>query len=252
LPILGVGVTPTSYGEVLRQCRAWIEEKRQAGRYICVVSVHGIMTAYKDARCRQVINQADLATPDGMPVVWALRSFGANRQRRVYGPNLMLALCGQAMRLGHRVFLYGGTEDTLARLEHRLRQRFPGLILAGRYSPPFRPLTEEEDAEVTRKIQEARADLLLVGISTPKQDFWMRDHRTKLPGVVMAGVGAAFNFHAGEVKQAPAWMQSRGLEWLYRLAMEPVRLWKRYLLVTPLFLPLWALQRLGIVRFEDR
>lgn len=254
LSILGVGITPTSYGDVLRQCRAWIDQRRAVqglpGRCICVVSVHGIMTAVQDASCRAVLNQADLATPDGMPVVWALRSFGAADQRRVYGPNLMLALCGQAARLGHRLFLYGGTEDTLERLQRKLRQKFPSLIIAGSYSPPFRPLTAAEDAEVTSTVKASGADLLLVGISTPKQDFWMQDHRDKLPGVVMAGVGAAFNFHAGEVRQAPEWMQNRGLEWLFRLTMEPVRLWKRYLLVTPLFLPLWTLQRLGVVRFD--
>jgi N-acetylglucosaminyldiphosphoundecaprenol N-acetyl-beta-D-mannosaminyltransferase len=254
LSVLGVGITPTSYGAVLRQCRAWIEERHGGGnppgRTICVVSVHGIMTAFRDARCRAVLNQADLATPDGMPVVWALRSFGAAGQSRVYGPNLMLALCGQAARLGHRVFLYGGTEATLAQLKRKLSHKFPTLIIAGSYSPPFRPLTAAEDAEVTGMIQRSDADLLLVGISTPKQDFWMQDHRARLAGVVMAGVGAAFNFHAGEVRQAPAWMQSRGLEWLFRLGMEPLRLWKRYLLVTPLFLPLWALQKLGLVRFD--
>jgi len=255
LPVLGVGICPASYGEVLRQCRAWIVERRtaadsQPGRYLCIVSVHGIMTAVTNRACRSALNQADLATPDGMPVVWALRSFGAQGQRRVYGPNLMLALCGQAARLGHRVFLYGGTEETLARLSLKLRRRFPSLIIAGSYSPPFRPLTPEEDTNLTKMILESGADLLLVGIGTPKQDLWMREHRGKLPGIVMAGVGAAFNFHAGEVKQAPVWMQNSGLEWFFRLTREPVRLWKRYLLVTPLFLPLWALQKLGILRFR--
>lgn len=256
LPILGVGICPTSYGEVLRQCRAWIEERHSSGnsaqgRYLCIVSVHGIMTAVKDPACRKALNRADLATPDGMPVVWALRSFGAGGQRRVYGPNLMLALCGQAARLGHRVFLYGGTSATLALLQQKLRRKFPSLTIAGAYAPPFRPLTADEDAEVTQMIRDSGADLLLVGISTPKQDFWMQDHRAKFPGIVMAGVGAAFNFHAGEVRQAPAWMQNAGLEWCFRLLMEPVRLWKRYLLVTPLFLPLWALQKVGVLRFES-
>ena len=255
LPVVGVRINPTSYGEVLRQCRQWIAERRTRtaapGRYICVVSVHGIMTAVADPRCRLTLNEADLATPDGMPVVWALRSFGSAGQRRVYGPNLMLALCGQAARLGHGIFLYGGTEETLRALTVRLKRRFPMLRIAGAYSPPFRPLTADEDKAVVETIKSSGADMVLVGISTPKQDFWMCDHRAKLPGLVMAGVGAAFNFHAGEVRQAPAWIQNAGLEWFYRLTREPARLWKRYLLVTPLFLPLWMLQRLGVLKYTE-
>jgi N-acetylglucosaminyldiphosphoundecaprenol N-acetyl-beta-D-mannosaminyltransferase len=256
LPVLGVGLNPLTYREVLQQFRCWIQDRgsnsrpEASGRYVCIVSVHGIITAVLNPSCRDALNQSDLATPDGMPVVWALRSFGARGSRRVYGPNLMLALCGQAARLGHRIFLYGGTEQTLRRLRLRLSQKFPSLIIAGAYSPPFRPLTVEEDAAVTRTILEADPNIVFVGISTPKQDFWMLDHKEKLPNVIMVGVGAAFNFHAGEVRQAPPRLQNAGLEWLFRLAVEPRRLWKRYLLVTPLFLPLWALQKIGILRYK--
>jgi N-acetylglucosaminyldiphosphoundecaprenol N-acetyl-beta-D-mannosaminyltransferase len=256
-PVLGVGINPIRYRDVLRQFRCWVTERRlsqpsanASGHYMCIVSVHGIITAMTDPRCRDALNNADLATPDGMPVVWALRSFGESYSRRVYGPNLMLALCGQAARLGHRIFLYGGTEATLSRLKLALARRFPSLVIAGAYAPPFRPLAPEEDREVVRMIRDADADIVFVGISTPKQDYWMLDHRGKLPGTIMVGVGAAFNFHAGEVRQAPSWMQDAGLEWLFRLIVEPKRLWKRYLLITPLFLPLWALQRIGILRYE--
>jgi N-acetylglucosaminyldiphosphoundecaprenol N-acetyl-beta-D-mannosaminyltransferase len=256
-PILGVGINPIRYGDVLRQFRLWVAERRMtqspasgSGRYMCIVSVHGIITALTDLRCRDALNRADLATPDGMPVVWALRSFGENNSRRVYGPNLMLALCGQSARLGHRIFLYGGTDATLSRLKLSLARRFPSLVIAGAYAPPFRPLTQEEDQEVVRMIGEADADIVFVGISTPKQDYWMLDHREKLPGTIMVGVGAAFNFHAGEVQQAPTWMQNAGLEWLFRLIVEPKRLWKRYLLITPIFIPLWALQRIGILKYK--
>lgn len=257
-PILGVGINPIRYGDVLQQFRSWVAERRlsqspaaASGHYMCIVSVHGIITALTDPKCRTALNSADLATPDGMPVVWALRSFGEKDSRRVYGPNLMLALCGQAARLGHRVFLYGGTVATLTRLRLALVRRFPSLVIAGAYSPPFRNLTPDEDREVTRTIRESGADIVFVGISTPKQDYWMLDHREKLPGTIMVGVGAAFNFHAGEVRQAPAWMQGAGLEWLFRLMMEPKRLWKRYLLITPLFLPLWALQRVGVLKYKQ-
>jgi N-acetylglucosaminyldiphosphoundecaprenol N-acetyl-beta-D-mannosaminyltransferase len=249
--ILGVGVSPTSYDEVVAACAAWIRERAAAtpavGHYICVMSVHGIMEARSDSSFRAILNSADIVTPDGMPVVWALRSFGAVNQARVYGPNLMLALCASAEISNHRVFLYGGRGDTFKALCHKLKQRFPQLILAGAYSPPFRPLTDEEDEDVCRLITNAAPDIIFVGISTPKQETWMAGHVRAFPGMVMIGVGAAFDFHAGSVKQAPHWMQIRGLEWLFRLAQEPRRLWKRYCLVTPRFLPCWAMQKFSLV-----
>jgi len=255
--VLGVGISAVSYGDVVEACSRWIGERRAAlragaplppARYLCVTSVHGVITAWKNPDLRSVLNRADGATPDGMPVVWALRSFGVRDQGRVYGPALMLKLCERAAANGYRVFLYGATGETLAVLAARLRRRFPGLNICGVYAPPFRPLTPEEDAACTRKTLASRADLVFVGISTPKQERWMADHAARLPGVVMVGVGAAFDFHAGRVRQAPAWMQQRGLEWFFRLCMEPRRLWRRYLLETPLFLPLWALQKLGILK----
>jgi N-acetylglucosaminyldiphosphoundecaprenol N-acetyl-beta-D-mannosaminyltransferase len=187
-----------------------------------------------------------MCTPDGMPLVWALRSFGEKDQQRVYGPTLMLHLLERAEASEHKVFLYGGREDTLQTLCDNLRKRFPKLIISGQYSPPFRPLTETEERNVRQMIADADPDLLFVGISTPKQERWMAEHRDCFPGVIMLGVGAAFDFHAGRVSQAPPWMQARGLEWLYRLVSEPGRLWKRYLLVTPLFLPFWALQKVSL------
>jgi N-acetylglucosaminyldiphosphoundecaprenol N-acetyl-beta-D-mannosaminyltransferase len=204
------------------------------------------MEARKDPSIRSILNQADIATPDGMPLVWALRSFGLREQQRVYGPNLMLTLCEQAARRGHRVFLYGGRPETLDVLQANLLKRFPELILAGAYSPPFRELTEVEEQDVRRMIREANPDFIFVGISTPKQERWMSAHKHVFPGVVMVGVGAAFDFHAGRVRQAPAWMQRNGLEWLFRLTSEPGRLWRRYVLVTPWFLPFWAMQKVSI------
>lgn len=253
--VLGIGVSATSYGEACWLTRSWIEKGRQhkdfqqlQGRYVCVTSVHGIMTSRSDPFFRRILNEADLVTPDGMPVVWAMRSFGSRRQSRVYGPTLMLALCEQAAYLGHRVFLYGAVPETLDLLTRNLQDRFPGLNIAGAYAPPFRPLTAEEDAAVIRMIRESGAEIVFVGISTPKQERWMSAHKSVLPGLVMFGVGAAFDFHAGRLSQAPAWMQRHGLEWFYRLLMEPRRLWKRYLLETPLFLPLWFLQLTGLLR----
>jgi N-acetylglucosaminyldiphosphoundecaprenol N-acetyl-beta-D-mannosaminyltransferase len=250
--VIGVEISTTSYGEVVRVCRTWVRERyaQRTARYICVTSVHGVVTAVRNPALKDVLNAADIATPDGMPVVWALRSFGVRDQSRVYGPDLMLALCRDAELFGHKIYLYGATEETLAKLRGRLLREFPRLVIAGTSSPPFRSLTPEEDDAEVRRILDSQADIVFIGMSTPKQDFWMFEHARRLPGVVLVGVGAAFPFHAGMVRQAPAWMQRNGLEWLFRLCMEPARLWRRYLLETPVFLPLWALQRMGIRNFR--
>jgi len=249
--IVGVEISKTSYEGVVECCRHWIasREKAAPARYITVTSVHGIVSARHDQEFLRILNQAAIATPDGMPVVWAMRSFGNSGQQRVYGPTLMLKLCEDAARHGHKIYLYGSTDECLRRLRENLVSRFTDLQIVGTYSPPFRALTPEEDADVVGRIQASGADLVFVGISTPKQEKWMAGHVELLPGVIMLGVGAAFDFHAGLIRQAPSWMQKRGLEWFFRLCTEPKRLWKRYVLETPRFLPLWAMQRLGLMRF---
>lgn len=250
--ILGIGISATSYDEVVSLCTTWALERREfpldRARYICVTSVHGIITAQDEPEVADCLNAAEIATPDGMPVVWALRSFGCQDQNRVYGPTLMLKICESAAKHGLRIYLYGGRESVLGDLQSRLCAKFPGLLIAGAFSPPFRPLTDTEDQEIQEHIMASNADIVFVGISTPKQEKWMYAHRHCFPGVTMIGVGAAFDFHAGRVKQAPAWMQRNGLEWIFRLAVEPARLWRRYVLITPRFLPLWALQKLKSTR----
>ncbi len=245
--VVSVDISTTSYAEVGSIVSRWATDRATAvaahAHYICVTSVHGIMLAREDASVAQAINNADIATPDGMPVVWALRSFGYRHQQRVYGPTLMLRICERAALDGHRIFLYGGREETLAELQRRLPQRFARLQIAGAYSPPFRQLSAEEDKAVQTRILESAADIVFVGISTPKQERWMYEHRESFPGLTLIGVGAAFDFHAGRIRQAPLWMQRNGLEWLFRLLVEPARLWRRYLLTTPRFLPLWAKQK---------
>ena len=250
--VVSAGISKTSYPEVVELCRQWAEARaadpNAPGHYICVTSVHGIILAKDDPSFAEVLNSADIATPDGMPVVWALRSFGSVGQQRVYGPTLMLDLCRSAAQHGHRIYLYGGRAEVLPQLEKRLQQQFPALRIVGRYSPPFRPLTPDEDQSIKDDIRSSGADLVFVGISTPKQERWMFEHRCVFPGVTIIGVGAAFDFHAGCTPQAPPWMQRLGLEWFFRLGTEPRRLWRRYLLVTPRFLPLWLVQRLKRVR----
>jgi N-acetylglucosaminyldiphosphoundecaprenol N-acetyl-beta-D-mannosaminyltransferase len=248
--IVSVGVSKTSYAEVVSLCEQWAIERRTGARlparYICVTSVHGIIMAHDDPEIAKILNGADIVTPDGMPVVWALRSFGSPKQQRVYGPTLMRNICQRAAQVGLRIFLYGGSQDTLTRLEEQLRNRFPSITIAGSYSPPFRLLSGAEDQSVQDMIRASDSDIVFVGISTPQQEKWMYDHRSCFPGVTMIGVGAAFDFHSGRKKQAPGWMQRNGLEWLFRLAVEPTRLWRRYLLITPRFLPLWAMQKLKL------
>jgi len=261
--VLGVGISSTTYKEVMRLCRHWIGPRRmqtgrsaaatdepgpQRGHCVFICTVNAVMTAVFQPAFRRLLNAGDLATTDGMPLAWALRSFGVKGQPRVYGPDLMLALCGQAARLGHRVFLFGGREDVLPQLRRRLERRFPGLPIVGTFAHRDPPRGAEADAWV-EAIRQAGADLVFVGFGQPRQEQWIVDHRDRLPGVVLIGVGAAFDFHAGRVRQAPGWMQRAGLEWLFRLRMEPRRLWRRYVLLNPLFLAMWGMQLLGLLRY---
>jgi len=249
--VLGVGISTTSYDAVVDRCTAWIEERHLTKRkidakYICVTSVHGVMLAQRDSELRSIINRADIVTPDGMPIVWAMRSFGRKGQQRVYGPALMLALCRRAAEAGHRIFLYGSRPETLRHLQQNLRAKYPQLNIAGACTAPFHALTPEEDSRIQQIILHSNCDLLFIGIGEPKQSRWMADHLASFPGVIMLGLGAAFDFHAGVQKQAPEWMQNSGLEWLFRLFNEPKRLWRRYLLITPWFLPRWGVQWLRL------
>jgi N-acetylglucosaminyldiphosphoundecaprenol N-acetyl-beta-D-mannosaminyltransferase len=202
------------------------------------------MTAYWKRRYHNVIRHAALVTPDGMPLVWALRLLGVSDQQRVYGPDLMLAWCERAAHLGLPIYLYGSTEQTLAKLQANLQQRFPNLSIAGCHAPPFRTLTQAEaDADLER-ICQSGAKVVFVGMGCPKQEYWMYRQRGQFPGV-MIGVGAAFNFFSGDVRQAPRWMMKFGLEWFYRFTQEPGRLWKRYLINNPAFIILFSLQLIG-------
>ena len=209
--------------------------------YIIAANVHVIMTAYWNQRYRDILDEAALVTPDGMPLVWGMRWLGAKGQPRVYGPDLMLAWCDRATHLNSPIYLYGSTPQTLQRLSTQLQQIFPHLKIAGIHSPPFRTLTLlEEEADIER-IHRSGAAVVFVGLGCPKQEEWMYRQLGKLD-VVMIGVGAAFKFHSGEVTQAPRWMMTNGLEWLFRLIKEPRRLWSRYLLTNSAFIVLFAMQ----------
>jgi N-acetylglucosaminyldiphosphoundecaprenol N-acetyl-beta-D-mannosaminyltransferase len=206
------------------------------------------MEAFDSESLRRMVNEADLVTPDGMPLVWALKRLGVSDASRVYGPELMPHVLERAARENVPIGLYGGTSESLETLAQVLKARFPSVQIACQIAPPFRPLTPEEDEAVTQEIIASGARILFVGIGCPKQEKWMVAHRERIPAV-MLGVGAAFDFHTGRVRQAPRWIRGAGLEWAFRLMMEPRRLWKRYAKHNPRFAGLFLLQLLGIRRF---
>jgi exopolysaccharide biosynthesis WecB/TagA/CpsF family protein len=246
--VLGVGISAINMDMALEVITNTI--RRHEKGYVCVTGVHGVMEAYDDKKIKKVLNEALLCTPDGMPMVWLSHIAGRKHVQRVYGPDLMLAVCELAAREGFRSFFYGGAGGTAAQLAGLLQKRFPGLQVTGWYEPPFRPLTPEEERELIEMVGQQQPDLFWVGLSTPKQDKFMADYLAKLDTRVMVGVGAAFDFHTGRVKQAPRWMQHWGLEWVFRLYQEPRRLWRRYLKNNPRFLAQIFLQQFGIRKFE--
>jgi N-acetylglucosaminyldiphosphoundecaprenol N-acetyl-beta-D-mannosaminyltransferase len=240
--ILGMRVDNTNYKDSTQRVLDWA----QAGEscYVCAANVHMTMETYDNLAFAGVVNNAALVTPDGVPLVWALRALGMKDASRVYGPTLTLHVCEAAAQAGTPIALYGGTPESLASFVTFLQQRFPGIKIVCQISPPFRPLAPQEDEAYTQQIVESGARILFVGIGCPRQEFWMAGHKHRIPAV-MIGVGAAFDFHSGRVKQAPSWMQKRGLEWFFRLLMEPKRLWKRYFKHNPRFLLFFLMQCLA-------
>jgi len=218
--------------------------------YVCVRDVNGIMECQRDRQLLEIHRRAAMVTPDGMPLVWLGRRAGFPHMTRVYGPDLMTEICRISPAHGWRHFLYGGEPGVAELLADRLRQRFPGIRIVGTWCPPFRPLTDAEKEDVAALINNARPDIVWVGLSTPKQERWMAEMAPRLRVPVLVGVGAAFDFLSGRKPQAPRWMQRSGLEWLFRLATEPRRLWRRYLVNNTAFL--WALARQGLPARQDR
>ena len=233
--ILGVPVAMTDYRGAVDTMDAMVDSRERG--YVCAVAVHALTLGYDDREMARALRGATLVLPDGMPVVWAANMLGANLSDRVYGPELMLRYSERCAERGHRVWLYGGRDQgSLVQLALNMRRRHPGINIVGGYSPPFRPMTAEEEDSLVDQINSARPDVLWVGIGVPKQEKWMARMRERLDVPVMCAVGAAFDFHAGRISQAPSWMQKRGLEWIYRIAQEPRRLLPRYLYYNPAFL----------------
>ena len=238
-PVIGMRIDGTSYSDAIRRVVDWAIAGKS--RSVCVANVHMVMEGYDAKEFRDIVNQADLVTPDGMPLVWALRLLGFSGQERVCGPELTRSLCEQAARDGIPVGFFGGTAATVETLAKNLTGKYPGLNIVYTCSPPFRPITTDEDAEIVAEINTSGVKILFVGLGCPKQERWIAEHRGQI-SAVMLGVGAAFDFHAGTLKQAPQWMQRIGMEWFFRLLMEPRRLWKRYTKHNLRFLILFGLQ----------
>ena len=241
--VLGVQVSAINMDMALAVVESWISDG--AREYVCITGVHGVIESQDDPELMRIHNESGMTTPDGMPLVWSGKYAGASWMDRVYGPDLMLAVCEQSISHDWSHFFYGAGPGVADELARNLQNRFPGLRVVGTHTPPFRELTGVEEANVVSEINASGADVLWVGLSTPKQERWMASMRSELSPSVLVGVGAAFDIHAGLLRQAPRWIQRSGLEWLFRLAIEPKRLWRRYLRANPRFL-------LGIVRRRPR
>lgn len=231
--ILGVGVNALDLDRAAATLDTWREEQRRD--YVCVVSVHGLVVSQRDAVIRGALNRCGMATQDGMPLVWWSRLAGLRDARRVCGSDLLDHVCSHGVPRGYRHYFYGGSPKVVRQLAERLQQRHPGLVVAGYHSPPFRTLTEEEDAAEVDAINATQPDFVWVGLGMPKQEKWMVAHLGKVQATALIGIGAAFDFHAGAKRRAPGWMQRSGLEWLFRLMSEPRRLAHRYLIDNSLF-----------------
>lgn len=231
--VLGVGISVLNLPSALAAIADAVRARRKG--YICVTGVHGVMEAQTDESFRRILNGAFLCTPDGMPMVWLGKLRGHSEMSRVYGPDLLLDVCAWSETSGCRHFFFGGAPGVAEQLRAKLTGWFPRLQVVGCYTPPFRPLNADEEKQLQEAVRAVRPDILWIGLSTPKQEKFMAEFLPKLDVTLMVGVGAAFDFHAGRVKQAPRWMQRGGLEWFYRLCQEPRRLAKRYLKNNPLF-----------------
>ncbi len=248
LHVFGVPVSALTFNEVLSTIDTWIV--RQERHYVCTLDVHALMEGKAHPDVREIYRSAAMVTPDGMPLVWLLRHSGYRAADRICGPDLMPAVFRVSQMRGYRHFLYGSSEETLSRLEGNLDHEFPGVLIVGRYSPPFRPLTLEEQGEVVRLVNSADPDIVWVGLGAPKQDRWMAAHRAALKAPVLIGVGAAFDMLAGNVTRAPLFLRQTGLEWLYRMLQEPRRLAKRYLESNSKFALLIIGEKLGLTRHQ--
>ena len=246
--VLGVGVHAVDAAMACTRIEAAIADGIRG--YVCLTGVHGVMEASRDPQFRSILSRAFLVAPDGMPTVWIGHLQGHQGMQRVFGPDLMLDLCRRSVEKGTTHFLYGGKPGVAGELADRLRLRFPGIRILGWYTPPFRPLSLKERHHLESRLRKLRPDFMWIGLSTPKQERFMSEYCDRLDCGLMIGVGAAFDYHTGQLRDAPAWIKNSGLQWAHRLCQEPRRLWKRYLVNNSAFIASIALQLSGLRRYE--
>jgi N-acetylglucosaminyldiphosphoundecaprenol N-acetyl-beta-D-mannosaminyltransferase len=239
--VLGVQISALTMDDAVRTIEGWVNTKQR--EYICICTVNTVMECRDDPGFMDVVNGAGLRTTDGMPLVWLSHRAGHKHVTRVYGPDLMLELCARSASTGHRHFFYGGGPGVVEELTGNLSKKFPGLNVVGQITPPMLKVGELESQETIDQINASGADIVWVGLNTPKQDWWVANHRHLLNAPVLIAVGAAFDFHSGRVRQAPKWMQRNGLEWFFRLTQDPKRLWRRYLVLNSRFIGNLALSK---------
>lgn len=245
--VLGVGVHAVDMTTALKAIETAVSMRHRG--YVCLTGVHGVMEAQRDRRLGQVFANALLVLPDGMPTVWMGHLQGLRKMDRVFGPDLMLTIAEHSERAGYSHFLYGGQTGVAEQLREVLLRRFPAIRIVGTYTPPFRSLTGDEDMELVSTVEELSPDIVWVGMSTPKQERFMAEYLPRLNTTLMVGVGAAFDFHTGRVKDSPQWVKRSGLQWAHRLMQEPTRLWKRYTINNSQFLVQAGLQLVGLKRY---
>jgi N-acetylglucosaminyldiphosphoundecaprenol N-acetyl-beta-D-mannosaminyltransferase len=245
----GIGVDVLTYEDMLQKCDEWLGQKKARSRHIACVNVNCVVEALLHPPIKAMFNTADIVGPDGMPFVYWIRLVSGKRCDRFYAPDIVTQVCKVAAQRRYRIFLYGGTEATAGKMKERLEEDFPGISIVGTYAPPFRPLTPDEDREVCQIINDARPDFVFVGLGSPKQDFWIREHLSTIPGTVMVSCGATFDFFGSRIRQAPVWIQKSGFEWLFRLFQDPKRLWKRYTYYNALFIWNFFLQQTCLKSF---
>lgn len=246
--VLGVRISAVNMADAVALAEQWIAARRPG--YICMTGVHGVMEAHGDQELLRVLNSAALNAPDGMPMSWVGRFQGYSEMDRVFGPDFMMEICRRSVSTGYRHYLCGGRPGVADALRNALQMKFPGICVVGTYTPPFRDLTASEEQELIAGVRAAKPDIVWVGLSTPKQERFMAAWLGRLETPLMVGVGAAFDYHTGNIRDAPQWVKRAGLQWLHRLAQDPARLWRRYLRNNPAFLWHIALQLTGLRKYE--
>jgi len=240
--VVGTGISLVTFGDLMA---SFVARPRDRATIVTITNVHAVMTARRDPELRRALDEADISTPDGMPIAWALRSMGNPDQERVFGSKVTTTALETGLTRGWRHYFYGSTVETLERLRTTLEEQYAGIEIAGTQSPPFRDLDAAEEEAVAAAIMETKPDFVWVGLGMPKQEKWMLRNKHRYPGVALVGIGAAFDFIAGTKPEAPGWIQKAGLEWVFRLMSEPRRLWRRYVFNNPAYLIAWAKQAIG-------